>query len=346
MLVIIRTRTEIKAARKVKRNWGSLFPYFRNTFTILEILNLMCNYAGLAMRIYYFFIPLRKNWNQYDTRYSYVDFNDVATAQNVIGVLRGVSVMTAAVLCLKYLELMPKTTTWYATGTTLGRAGRPLQATMVFIFGTLVGWAIVGEQWFGDQVYSFSTLWRSFLSCVSLMSGGGLVLAEMVEADAGLALPYFVGFYFTFYCALLPLILGILYDAWGVRTEQIRTLKQKLAQAKAARSKLAERSNGAIDPSLGGQNKELERAYLSKKERRDILRKNMFSIPVGTRVSHENRGAGIIKAVHEGDGELLHVVKYDDGGTCTYRPSSLHKLKIDADDAGGASRGRTAGRGL
>ena len=86
--------------------------------------------AGFGLSIYYWFIPERKEYDHSDTHVRYTDFHHVATVAQMIYLCRGIAIICTAAVCFKYLELMPRSSTWYLTGTAISRAARELQGAL------------------------------------------------------------------------------------------------------------------------------------------------------------------------------------------------------------------------
>ena len=75
--------------------------------------------------------------------------------------------------CTRYLELAPKTTTWYLTGTTLARAGRHMQLTAFITLAAYSAFAVVAQQWFGVWLDEFADFGTSLISLVRTSCAAG-----------------------------------------------------------------------------------------------------------------------------------------------------------------------------
>ena len=156
LLTCLRMNSELRAARKVRRRTGSYWPYWSSVFTVIEVINLICCWSFVALRIYTITIPERKNFDT-NNAYAYRDMAHVAQISAFTMGVRGVSIITAAFSYFKYLALMPKTSTWYLTGTTLQRGGKDLKLTITMMAVFLAAWAVWAQNMFGTQSSNFQT---------------------------------------------------------------------------------------------------------------------------------------------------------------------------------------------
>ncbi|KAL3925291.1 MAG: hypothetical protein SGPRY_003682 [Prymnesium sp.] len=210
LLVIVKTRYEWLDMLRTKRRTASYLGYWLSLYTWIEIVNLTCCYAYPALTIYSNFIPERRRFNPND-HFQYVDMSHVVLIERLILAVRGISMISAALACFKFLPLMPKTTSWYLTGTTFVRGGKDLKLLFSVIALFLTGWAVFANHAFGQDLIEFST-W--------VLTGdfriARTILRRAVVESIVFDFVFFAVFYFNFILLLSPLILAILRDAYTV----------------------------------------------------------------------------------------------------------------------------------
>lgn len=226
---------EITAAKKIKKKNGSYVHYFNGVFTQLELTNLACNLVFLLLRLTSFYLPERRNFNVAEASREYPDVTRIAYVESLELCVRACSILTASWLFFKYLTLMPKTTSWYLTGTTLYRGGREFKSAgiMLTIFGS--AWAIVFEHYYGDHLEEFSSFLSSCMAIFQMLLGSTSIvqkcLRSRLHTDRGLSnigVVLYIGLYSTFALCILPLFLAIMRDAYAVRSDQVMKLRQRI----------------------------------------------------------------------------------------------------------------------
>ena len=111
-----------------------------------------------------------------------------------------------------------------------------MKLTLILIFVFLTAWAIWANQVFGPDSRHFDTWGDSFTSLIKLLSGDARFVKQFLHESAGNYVGfyffYFFLFYFNFVLVLVPLCLAILRDAYAVRHDQLRELKEMIEKAK------------------------------------------------------------------------------------------------------------------
>lgn len=242
ILVFIRTFNELKAASKVLKDTGSLRPYFGGVFTLLELFNLTCNYVGLLFRIYEQFQPQRteletlllENRPQ-DVLETHVDM--IVVIHGIMLTARALSVISAMLLLFKYLELAPKRflSSFYLTGTTLGRAGRDLQVVMLLFLVVICAFSVIASEMFGSELEFFSSVPQAFFTLCVCVAGSGFIYRPLNEHFPYLGPAFFVIFTLTHLLVITPLFLATLNDAYAVRDEQMRQAAERRAEKERRR---------------------------------------------------------------------------------------------------------------
>ena len=248
VLVLMRSLNEIKACRKVYSDTGSIRPYFSGVFTLLELFNLTCNYVGFGFRIYEQFLGQRINLEKLilEGRPQDIietDVNMIAVIAGIIVTARALSIISAMLLLFKYLELAPKRflSSFYLTGTTLGRAGRDLQVVLLLFLVVLCAFSVIGSQMFGSELEFFSSVPYAFFTLCRCVAGSGFIYRPLRDAFPTLGPIFFVVFTLTHLLVITPLFLATLNDAYAVRDEQMRQAAERRAAKDESRRK--EREN-------------------------------------------------------------------------------------------------------
>ena len=248
VLVLMRSLNEINACRKVYSDTGSIRPYFSGVFTLLELFNLTCNYVGFGFRIYEQFLGQRTNLESLilEGRPQDIietDVNMIAVIAGIIVTARALSIISAMLLLFKYLELAPKRflSSFYLTGTTLGRAGRDLQVVLLLFLVVLGAFSVIGSQMFGSELEFFSSVPSAFFTLCVCVAGSGFIYRPLRDAFPTLGPIFFVVFTLTHLLVITPLFLATLNDAYAVRDEQMRQAAERRAAKEQSRRK--EREN-------------------------------------------------------------------------------------------------------
>lgn len=234
-MVVVRMQSEYSAFKKIrKRNRSftiALSKYLNGLFTQLELVNLSANWIVLALRIYTIMMPERRKFDL-ARRSNFTDFSamdKIAAYAAATMSVQAFSIMTSCFLFFKYLTLMPKTSSWYLTGTALNRAGVMLKPVFICLFIFLVAWAIVLEHAFGTVSAPYSSLPQSFVSAFSLLAGNPVAVRSAFGKDnQPLKVIYFVCFYASTMLLLVPLFLVVMRDAFVVRNDQLIVLRARL----------------------------------------------------------------------------------------------------------------------
>lgn len=244
ILVLLRTFNEVKAARKVFKDTGSWRPYFSGVFTLLELFNLTCNYVGFAFRFYEQYQPQRTELETliYENRPQDVLETRVDLIVVISGIMltaRALSIVSAMLLLFKYLELAHKRllTSFYLTGTTLGRAGRDLQVVLLLFLVVITAFSIIGCELFGTELEFFSSVPQAFFTLCVCVAGSGFIYRPLREHFPVLGPAFFVIFTLTHLLVITPLFLATLNDSYAVRDEQMRQAAERRAAKEAARRK-------------------------------------------------------------------------------------------------------------
>jgi hypothetical protein len=235
MMVGFRIRAEIKAAIRIKRNLGSFVPFLNSIFTQLELTNLLCNLIYFFLRVYAFSLPERRHFDPVEASLVYTDVSRIGFVTSCQIIVRATSIFTACCLYFKYLILMPKTSSWYLTGTTLSRSGTDFKAAQLLLLMVGSAWAIIFEQYFGPYVADYNSFFKSFCALVQMADGSGDLVTKTlrhrifpVNGHDVLRIFMYIAFYFSVICCILPLFLAILRDAYTVRNDQLRNLRARV----------------------------------------------------------------------------------------------------------------------
>ena len=144
-----------------------------------------------------------------------------------IGGVRALSLLSAGLLLFKYLELAPKSTTFYLTGTTLSRAGRDIKFVCTIFIVYVVGAAIVAQQWFGTTMEEFSTLIDALFTLTTMIAGYGGVYRRLVASYPVIGPIYFFVFNIVVLVFVTPFFLAIINDAYAVRNSQLQAIFER-----------------------------------------------------------------------------------------------------------------------
>ena len=244
LLVFTRSFNEFNACRKVFADTGSVRPYFSGVFTLLELFNLTCNYIGLGFRVYEQLLPQRLRLQElmYENRPQDVLETDVDMIVVVTGIIltaRALSIISAVLLLFKYLELAPKKflSSFYLTGTTLGRAGRDLQVVLLLFLVVIVAFSMIATEIFGSELECFSSVPTSFFTLCVCVAGSGFIYRPLREKFPNSGPAFFVVFTLTHLLVITPLFLATLNDAYAVRDEQMRQAAERRAAKEESRRK-------------------------------------------------------------------------------------------------------------
>ena len=244
LLVLLRTFNEVRTARKLLRSTGSLRAYFGTVFTILEIFNLLCNYTNIALRIAYALLPSTQHFLD-------VTFPDAATknvsplvselqinaymAGAILG-FRALTIFSAMLLLFKYLELAPRHTSFYLTGTTLSRAGRHIKIVFAILMVYVLAWAAVFELIFGDQLQFFSNIYESFFTLIAMLGDYNQVYWPLKRVSPALGPLLFVVFIVSVLVFIAPFFLAVIHDAYAVRFAQLKAQRDRIKHAKEVKA--------------------------------------------------------------------------------------------------------------
>lgn len=248
VLVFSRTFNEIKACRFVTRKYGTAWAYFGGVFTILELFNLSCNYIGLGFRLYQMWCPERVQLEglvRDDAAHTCLETDaaqpalcalgveravqTIVMTEEVIVTVRALSIVSAALLLFKYLELAPRRVmpAWHLTGTVITLAGRSLQATFFGLIAFLLTSSIIFEQLFGASIQAFSSVPSAFFALTKMVAGSAQIYRDLHEHFPIVGPLFFVLFTLIHLLVITPLFLATITDAYSVRDEQVRQANQR-----------------------------------------------------------------------------------------------------------------------
>jgi len=242
ILVIARTVNEVKVCLAMRSEGRPLFwDYFGGTFSLLEIFNLSCNYAGIILRGYYAYDPMTLTFlndvvpaaNNSNVAQQVGDVIFIARSYNSIKALRAVSIFSAMLLCFKYLELFSRrgAARFYLMGTTLARAGRPTKCLLVVFAVWILATSLMAQLLFGQHLRNFSTLYQSFFTMTVMACRFGGTYFEMVSASPVVGPIFYIVTQTLNLVILIPLFLAIISDAYSVRSLALDMLKTSVHEA-------------------------------------------------------------------------------------------------------------------
>ena len=237
-LIGYRTFVEVRAARRVRRAFGSYRYYFGSVFSWLELANLGCSYANFFVKLTFAFHSGRREFLDAIVTASVgppdvmPEVEGIRWAPELFAIssgLRAIALTSACLISFNYLELAPKGTTFYLTGTTFGRAGRDVKFVTLIAVGFVMAYAIIGHLWLGTHLDDFCTWPQSFLTLLLILAGWGGSFRQLGNTPAveGIGKAYFVGFTLIGIAVVTSFFLAVINDAYAVRMAQLLAIRER-----------------------------------------------------------------------------------------------------------------------
>ncbi|CAL8267238.1 unnamed protein product [Lota lota] len=151
--------------KRMKEQRGA---YFRCKWNLVELSIILLSWASLSMFILRTLVGNRDMDYYHHHKQHFVNFQDTATADAVLGYLIAFLVLLATVKMWHLLRLNPKL---HMIAATLNRAWGDISGFLVVITIMILAYSICGNLLFGWKLSSYMTLWDSVSTLISLQLG-------------------------------------------------------------------------------------------------------------------------------------------------------------------------------